>query len=244
MNKSHLPLWVSNGTAFHRFAAYYAPAQESALWQAGNHWLGLDPNSGQARLPSMPGPLPGPLHGVMDAPRRYGWHATLKAPFSLAPDVTGAALHEAMRALGALQRTFIMPSLKVQHIDNFLALVPAQASPEIQGVADACVMTLQPLAQVLPPSEVQRRRGSGLSDEQERMLQQWGYPHVLKQFQFHMSLTGSLTGVSDQDVQLLMAQAQAIFEGLAPTRFDSVALVGEPFAGAAFKLLHRYPFSA
>jgi hypothetical protein len=57
-------------------------------------------------------------------------------------------------------------------------------------------------------------------------------------------LTGSLTGVSAQDVQLLMAQAQSIFEGLAPTRFDGVALVGEPLAGAAFKLLHRYPFSA
>jgi hypothetical protein len=237
-------MWVSNASAFHRFAAYFAPAQESALWQAGNHWLGLDPNSGQALLPTASGRLPGPLNGVMDAPRRYGWHATLKAPFSLAPGLTGADLHEAMQALCSLHCTFVMPSLKVLQVDNFLALVPVQVSPEIQGVADACVMTLHPLAQALPPSEVQRRRGRGLSDEQERMLQQWGYPYVLKQFQFHMSLTGSLTGVSTQDVQLLMAQAQAIFEGLEPTRFDGVALVGEPLAGAAFKLLHRYPFSA
>ena len=244
MNKSHMPLRVSNAAAFHRFAAYYAPEQDSTLWQAGNRWLGLDPQSGQALLPSISGRLPGPLQPVMDAPRRYGWHATLKAPFSLAPGVTVGALHEAMQALCSLHRAFVMPLLKVQRLDNFLALVPAQASPEIQDVSDACVMTLHPLAQALPPSEVQRRRGGGLSDEQEHMLQQWGYPHVLKQFQFHMSLTGSLAGVSAVDVQLLIAQAQAIFEDLAPTRFDGVALVGESVSGAAFNVLHRYPFSA
>ena len=244
MNKSHMPLRVSNAAAFHRFAAYYAPEQDSTLWQAGNRWLGLDPKSGQALLPSISGRLPGPLQPVMDAPRRYGWHATLKAPFSLAPGVTVGALHEAMQALCSLHHAFVMPLLKVQRVDNFLALVPAQASPEIQGVADACVMTLHPLAQALPQSEVQRRRGGGLSDEQEHMLQQWGYPHVLKQFQFHMSLTGSLAGVSAVDVQLLIAQAQAIFEDLAPTRFDGVALVGESVSGAAFNVLHRYPFSA
>jgi hypothetical protein len=180
----------------------------------------------------------------MSAPRRYGWHATLKAPFSLAPGITLDALHESMLALSGLHSAFVMPTLTVQLVDNFLALMPTQASPEIQTVADACVVDLHPLAQALPDSELRRRRGSGLTLEQEHMLQQWGYPHVLSQFKFHMSLTGPLNGLSDETVQLLTAQAQARFEGLPPSRFDGVALVGEPVAGAAFTLIHRYEFSA
>lgn len=179
----------------------------------------------------------------MATPRRYGWHATLKAPFTLAPGITMGALHRAMLALCALHKSFVMPALKVQRIGNFLALVPAQASPEIQSVADACVMGLHPLVQALQPFELQRRRCRVLTVEEEKMLQQWGYPHVLAQFQFHMSLTGPLTEVSDEAVHLLIEQAQASFDGMPPSRFDGVTLVGEPVAGAAFSLIHRYALS-
>lgn len=247
-----LPVLLSNAYTFYRFAAYYTPAPDSALWKAGNRWLGLDPVSGQALVPSIQGYPPEVASAnvairvpdLMATPRRYGWHATLKAPFTLAPGITMGALHETMLALCASHSAFVLPALKVQRIGNFLALLPAQALPEIQTVADACVMGLHPLAQALQHSELQRRRCRGLTVEEENMLQQWGYPHVLKQFQFHMSLTGPLTEVSDEAIQLLIEQAQASFEGLPPSRFDSLTLVGEPVAGAAFSLIHRYALSA
>src|SRR6218665_212844 len=38
------------------------------------------------------------LYRLTAAPRRYGWHATLKAPFALAPGVDWITLHQAVRA--------------------------------------------------------------------------------------------------------------------------------------------------
>ena len=85
-----------------RYAVYLAPPPESALWRFGSDVIGRDAASGQQR--------PGFAAAGFDAeawrdmtsePRRYGFHATIKAPFRLADD---ASLSDLSAALAALAR--------------------------------------------------------------------------------------------------------------------------------------------
>ena len=70
---------------FPRYAIYYAPAQGSSLDQFGAEMLGYDAWIGAAL------PFPGGVverlpdwRELSDDPRKYGFHATLKAPMALA----------------------------------------------------------------------------------------------------------------------------------------------------------------
>ncbi len=40
--------------------------------------------------------------------------------------------------------------------------------------------------------ELQRRRAANLTPRQEFLLMHWGYPYVLDEFRFHMTLTRRL----------------------------------------------------
>ena len=68
---------------FARYAVYFAPEGGSALWRFGCAWLGWDAETGaECAMPDPPG-LPAPREALTRAPRRYGFHATLKPPVLL-----------------------------------------------------------------------------------------------------------------------------------------------------------------
>ena len=228
-------------TAAYRYAVYFAPNPGTLAWLAGSHWLGrcaalLQP----MQQLDIHGVAPEELARLTAAPRRYGWHATLKAPFALAPGVDWLTLHHAVQTLASTLRPFSMPPMQVQRIDDFLALVPTVAHPanaDIQATAAACATQLQPLAAPLTASDLARRRAAGLTPRQDELLQQWGYPYVLEEFRFHLSLTGSLAGADADTVALVLDAAEQFFADLPPLHFSSLALFAEPTPGADFVLL-------
>ena len=66
-------------------------------------------------------------------PRRYGFHATLKAPFHLSPSCTEQQLVNALHSfagLGHAIRSFT-PTLRL--LDDFFAVVPLQADATIEA---------------------------------------------------------------------------------------------------------------
>lgn len=224
----------------YRCAIYFAPADDSPWASAGNEWLGRCAATGrsldQAEIAGVDAPL---LRQLTAEPRRYGWHATLKAPFRLA---AGCSLDDLRRALhrvcGALP-AFTLPALRVVRMDRFLALRPAAHAPLLDAVAAACVMQLHALAQPLDEAELRRRRLAGLTPQQDALLTRWGYPWVLEQFRFHLSLTGDLGQVPASVQAALLRGAQERFEALPPCRFGSVALFVEPRPGADFEQLEQ-----
>lgn len=231
--------------AAHRYAIYFAPAINSPWWQSGSRWLG--------RCAARQQPLPQPavmglpaneFRRLTAAPRRYGWHATLKAPFALAPGADLQALRTELRSVCRTLEPFPMPALRVTLLDDFLALVPDGDSSGIDLVARACVSGLQALAAPLSPAELQRRRAAGLSTEEDALLLRWGYPFVMDRFRFHLSLTGSLRGIEPRAVQALRDEAGQWFAPLPLERFDSVALFAEPTPGADFVLVERLELGA
>ncbi|MBO1905411.1 DUF1045 domain-containing protein [Microvirga sp. 3-52] len=65
-------------------ALYFTPRPESDLAQIGASVLGYDCYTGAAvEQPPLPGIAPDELHSSTAEPRRYGFHSTLKAPFTL-----------------------------------------------------------------------------------------------------------------------------------------------------------------
>ncbi|MAE88422.1 MAG: phosphonate metabolism protein, partial [Pelagibaca sp.] len=91
-----------------------------------------------------------------------------------------------------------------------------------------------------PPGEdeLARRRKANLSPAQEENLLRWGYPYVMEEFRFHLTLTGRLPRAQ---AEATMAALAPVLEPLAPRpfRMDALCLFGEDEAGR-FHLLHRY----
>jgi hypothetical protein len=229
----------------YRLAVYFAPPPDSPWWQAGSQWLGRCAAGGTIKpIPAIHGISDEAFHQVTAAPRRYGWHATLKAPFTLAAGADASLLREALTKIAASSSAFEMPPLKVALLGDFLAIVPQTRSTEADAVATRCVMELHALAAPLSATELQRRRQAPLSPAQEAHLERWGYPFVLDEFQLHCSLTGSLKHMSSQQVQNLQQGAQDWFANLPPCRFESLALFAEPTQGADFVLQEHFRFTA
>lgn len=237
---------ASSGTP--RYAVYFAPRTDSAAWQQGSRWLGRCAATQQPLAqPAIDGVEPADFAHLTAAPRRYGWHATLKAPFALAPGVDLAQLRDAMRVLARSLHAFAMPPLQVARLDDFLALVPVSTHAghaRLNAVAAACVMQLQPLAAPLSASALARRRAAGLTPREDELLQRWGYPFVLEAFRFHLSLTGALGAADAATVDRVHAAAEAFFANPAPLACDSLALFAEPAPGADFVLIEQMEMSA
>lgn len=229
----------------YRCAIYFAPHPDSPWGQAGSQWLGRCAATGQnLTLPVIDGVSAEVQAACTAEPRRYGWHATLKAPFALLPGQDMASVLSWLQLLAGEFRAFELPPLQVGMLGDFLALRPAHASQPLQDVAAACVTRLQHLALPLSESELARRRRASLTPEQDQLLQQWGYPWVLQHFRFHFSLTGSLDGVATAVRDALLAAALRHFGALPVCRFDRLSLFVEPEKGADFQLIEQVELRA
>jgi hypothetical protein len=205
-------------------AVYYAPERDDPLWQAGCAWLGGDPET--AGLVAQPD-----VAIATSEPRRYGFHATLKPPMRLRGtfDAFLADVESLARRLSA----FEMPRLRVADDFGFLALL-AEPSAKLDEVAAACVTELD--AHRVPESEADRaKRAVGRTESQLRNLERWGYPYVLEDWRFHMTLSNMGAGTP------LLEPARRHFEkALAvPRYFKSLAIYVEPAPGENFRLVNR-----
>ena len=189
-----------------RFAIYFAPREHSAWARFGSRAL-----VGEAR--------------------RYGFHATLKAPFRLAD---GARIEDLVAELDdwcATLEAFVLPALQVAKLEDFFALLPLAAEPRLNAIADECVRRFERYRAPLDALELARRLVKPLSARQRELLERWGYPHVFDQFRFHLSLTGALP----PRVRPRFAPPPV------PLRFDSICVFEEGKPGADLRILHRSP---
>src|SRR6202048_1915964 len=115
-----------------RYAIYYAAAPDTDLDRFGARLLGYDAFSGRD-LPFPDGVLqmaPDWCELTRD-PRKYGFHATLKAPLSLADGKTEADLVAACETFARKARPIPVIRPGVDSISGFIAVMPAQPSAEL-----------------------------------------------------------------------------------------------------------------
>ena len=125
---------------FPRYAIYYVSAPGSDLDRFGAQLLGYDAWRGED-LPFPDGivqTMPDWRDLTRD-PRKYGFHATLKAPLALAPGKTEAGLLAACETFAGIPRPIPVIRPVVNSISGFVAVVPAEPSAELERLAADCV---------------------------------------------------------------------------------------------------------
>lgn len=213
-----------------RAAIYYAPETDDLLWQSGCSWLGYDAYTGA----TVTQPAIDHLSAHTRAPRRYGFHATLKPPMHLTGSL--ANFERDVMHLAQQLEPVQLPQLNVTTLQQFITLTPTAPTHALQVLADTCVTQLD-VHRLPEHPTIKARRAVGLSAKQLHYLEQWGYPFVMDCWQFHLTLSDN--GAADP---ALLAAATAHFNAslIVPRRITSLALFIEDTPGAPFRLHKRF----
>ncbi|PCI88389.1 MAG: phosphonate metabolism protein [Hyphomicrobiales bacterium] len=203
---------------YKRYAIYFAPREGSTLADFGANWLDVS-------------------HFVTK-PRRYGFHATLKAPMRLAEGVDFKKLCEQVDILAQKRAPVSLGFLKLSQLSDFLALVPERSKVHgLNKLAWKCVRFLDPLRAPMTHQQIAKRKD--LKHLERENFDQWGYPYVGNQFRFHMTLTNGLS-----KLELVQARSQlddCIGNSLIePVTIDSLCIFGDPGKDGQFELLERF----
>ncbi len=227
-----------------RYALYFAPEVGSQWWLAGCQWLGRDTVAMRALTPP---PIKGLATEVVQKltgnARRYGFHATLKAPFRLAGMKTLASLEQTLHAFCQQQRAVIVPTPQVQWMGGFLALRPHTECPAIDALAQRCVSHFAELSAPVSSPELERRNSRRLTLRQQVLLQRWGCPYTEEEFSFYLTLSDSLKAGDESTASALRDAAVKHFQITETMCIKGISLFFEPAPGTNFQLLKHYPFA-
>lgn len=225
-----------------RYAIYFTPGPDTALWQFGTSIIGYDAYTG-AELPSTPPLMPrcDLTPEEVAEPARYGFHATLRAPFELCDTTSRADVldHARRFALGTVP--FDIGPLDVRIMGGFIALTCRHRSDRLDRFAGACVRSFEPLRAPLSPADRARRLSTRLTPRQIANLDAWGYPYVFDDFTFHMTLTGRLEAARTAAVLDCLGRLYASLS--APVRIDAVSVLEQPVRDKPFRVLARIPLT-
>lgn len=220
-----------------RYAVYFAP-RPGAFADRAAAWLGWDAAAGRAvPQPDLPGlPLP-PAASTVD-PRRYGFHGTIRAPFRPKKDVGQDEIAARLSNLAAQQPPVICEGVTLENLHGFLALTPQGDTSALLDLAARVVEGTNDLRAPLTEAEIVRRRPETLTPRQKEYLARWGYPFVMDDFRFHLTLTDRLP---DGQAAAVATVLKAHFAPVLPRPFviEDLCLFGEDEMGR-FHLLHRY----
>lgn len=220
-----------------RYAVYYAPSPDGPLGRFGRWWFAAD------GPPTLPGFDRATLVEAQDFARHYGFHATIRAPFTPVADCGETDLIQALRDFAASRRPLTLAPLQPAALGRYLTLRPSTPIPELSDLAAECVRAFEPLRAPLSAADIARRRASGLTPRQDELMRQWGYPYVMEEFRFHMTLAGPL----DEDIlqRLLEALRQPCAElSAAPFVFDRLSLCYQPGRTDPFNVVATAEFGA
>lgn len=227
-------------TGFPRYAIYFAAGADSALTRFGAKLLGYDAYTGD----EVPFP-PEALHVAPDwrdvsaDPRKYGFHATLKAPMALTPGSTEAELMAACATFAETARP--IPAIRpiVDTISGFIAVIPAEPVDALQQLAADCAREFDSFRAALTAEDRARRRPEKLSERQREYLDRWGYPYVMEEFRFHMTLTGRLDAERRGPI-LEMLRTRFASLRLDTLAIDRLALFRQDETKARFRIIGEW----
>lgn len=227
-------------TGIPRYAIYFAAGADNALSRFGAELLGYDAYTGDER------PFPGDAlrvapdwRDVTTDPRKYGFHGTLKAPMTLTSGKTEAALAAACAAFAGKARP--IPAIRpvVDAISGFIAVIPAEPVVSLQTLAADCVRDFDSFRPPLTAEDRARRKPEKLTERQRDYLDRWGYPYVMEEFRFHMTLTGRLDAERRGPI-LEMLRARFAGLRLDTLEIDRIALFKQDDAKARFRIIGEW----
>jgi hypothetical protein len=231
---------MASSPIFKRLGVYFTPP-EGPLASFGAAWLGWDIATGQSVDPLSLTGVPLPTSVVTARARKYGFHATLKAPFVLSESAEQAALEAVLEDLSTQLAPVQVGGLKMAALGRFLALVPKDQPDALTALASDIVNRFEPFRAPMTDEAFAQKNKPHLSDRQRSNLENFGAPHVHEDFKFHMTLTDRLSKPHLEAVHdaLLNHLAELL---MYPLNLDALSLVGEAEDGQ-FHLIRRYPLN-
>jgi putative phosphonate metabolism protein len=226
--------------SYPRYAIYFVPTPGSDLDRFGAELLGYDAFGGDD-LPFPAGitELVPDWHNLTRDPRQYGFHATLKAPFALAPGREEAELTAACETFAAAPPPIPVITPVVQAISGFIAVVPANPSVDLNRLAADCVRDFDPFRAPLTADDRARRNPSALTPAQVDHLDRWGYPYVMDDFRFHMTLTARVSAERREQLVALLGERFDALD-LGQLAIDRIAVFRQDNAGSRFRVLAHF----
>ena len=215
---------------FSRYAIYYIP--DLPLFQIGSDWLGWNSITGQETT------LSANHRRITDRPRKYGFHATVKPPFSLASNSTQGVLQDAFQTFCATVSPATVGTLKISRLGRFLAMTQDLQSNEVIELAASTVSHFDKFRVPLSDNDIEKRRQRRLTPQQDALMLRWGYPYVMQEFKFHMTLTGPL---QNDEIDAIEHDANTRFREFLgqPLKIASLALLGEDSDSGRFHVVDK-----
>jgi hypothetical protein len=227
-----------------RYALYVAPPPESDLWRFGCDVIGRNALTGASRDGfALEGYSPGAWRSMTSDPRRYGFHATLKAPFRLRLDLGVADLTRSLTEFVRKFAPFDAGELNVGAVETgdgraFAALKPQGGLKELRSFGGSVVRALDHLREPAIPGDRERRNLARLTPRQAYYLDAWGYPYVLDEFRPHFTLTNA---IADTDRVARLLQQEFRLRVASPAlHVDALTLFAESEPGSEFKIVRRF----
>ena len=220
---------------FNRFAIYFIPDQIEFA-NLGASWLGWDIITGkevrQIGLNDFD------IKRFTEQPKKYGFHATVKAPFRMNGSKSSTELMSTFDEFAKICAPVILEGLEVKKLGDFLALRPVGSEAKLNSLVANVVEHFDCFRAPLTQKEIAKRRRIKLTTIQETLMKKWGYPFVRSEFQFHITLTGPL---SQNDAHTAQSAVESFFGDIIkePFKINSLCLSGEDENGR-FHLIKRF----
>lgn len=225
-----------------RYAIYYAPEAGSDLEDFGTDWLGRRADSHLHGPAPELGSLPESLwRELTETARHYAFHATLKPPFALGSGVSATEVLDKAESFAASCEPIELGELELRKVGSFLALT-ASREDEVRGLAASCLREFEPFRTDESEEEIAKRRAKGLTPRQDKLLSAWGYPYVLDEFRFHLTLTDPIRDpeIRHKFMTLLMKLSAEIRP--VKRKITEICVFHQTERQSPFVLMERFPF--
>jgi putative phosphonate metabolism protein len=227
-------------TGFPRYAIYFAAGADNALSRFGAELLGYDAyTDAELPFPNDALSVAPDWRDITSDPRKYGYHATLKAPMALVSGKTEAELKAACATFADRARPIPVIQPVVDAISGFIAVIPAEPVDAVLQLAADCVRDFDSFRRPLTAEDRARRKPEKLSERQREYLDRWGYPYVMEEFRFHMTLTGRLDAERRGPI-LEMLRGRFATLKLDALAIDRIALFRQDDAKARFRIIGEW----
>jgi putative phosphonate metabolism protein len=224
-----------------RYALFFAPVATSDLWRFGSRVLGYDAATGE----DMPFYSPAGAEDwerLTAEPRTYGFHATLKAPIHLAEGHVEADLLAAVESYAETTASVVLDGLEVTNIGPFFALTPVGDATRLNALAASVVIHFDHFRAPLSEKDRARRLAAPLTERQIANLDRFGYPYVLDDFRFHMTLTGPIHADLRDGIRAHLEERFEAKVAGGPVTIDALTVFRQDEPGGRFRIIARAPF--
>jgi hypothetical protein len=226
---------------FEKYAVYWVPKRTDALARFGAAWTGWCADQGERRSASPLGDLSINIGAVTNGVRRHGFHAVIKAPFSLAAGRSRFSVEHFLGCLAEDAVSFQLPRLRLAVVDGYVALVPSQASQALDELVSRVGEAFAPLEAATPingsdktPDVANAPCATGRKMSGPVLMFPTSAVH-----RFHLPLTDRLNTATALE---LIEKLQQVLEPMLrePRQIRDLALMGDPGENRPLRLLLRY----